>query len=688
MNIHVTGQTTNEVAMHTPFHIPFFLLAAEPLLQGICLWGPRTGFAEHSIEWLLRQRGGRPVRLPVNAMPESVGIDPVATTVGSDAAPVTTGVGLLERARGGTIIIEAADLVSRATAAALVRALAHMRGKERPLLIARSEVHPSQWPLIADQCAFWVREPEPGSLYMTWQSDFGDDGAPSDAYDHDNILHDLDLDAAATSLQHIRLSGPVVERIVSRLRDHHGEVGNGHGVDLFAARTAAALAAVDRASSVTAEHVETALQLVAAPRWSDQVPSDHALGDQELADGAMMEQQAARSTYDNEHNDAPADRRTDAGANYGEDPNIRTATDTNGLSTGIRNGTQSDTEPQPINADHDAGDGSPRLIVVPPAALFTALSMPNEQADRQRLSVRARIGETGTPAGVAPGYVRGHRVALGATLQAAIPWQRLRRNEPEGRIDPDLRHQSGGRSQSGGRPHSGITSSPIVQIRPDDLRSYRRQPRPKTLYIIAVDGSGSMARGRMQMAKSAALSVLSGAYRERRYVSLIDFRGDDATLMCPPGRSSAAIRKLITAMPSGGGTPIPAALALARDVARRWVANNPQTSVSLIMFTDGKANVPLSRGTSTLSKSSATSTPSETPPGKIRSTTAVSRRAEARDDMIRLAQQLRDIPVHVRFVDSDGWRVSPELHDVAMLLGATIVRLNRRQSTPARSSST
>src|SRR5690606_40306843 len=114
-----------------------------------------------------------------------------------------------------------------------------------------------------------------------------------------------------------------------------------------------------------------------------------------------------------------------------------------------------------------------------------------------------------------------------------------------------------------------------------------------TLYILAVDGSGSMAQGRMHLAKGAAVSVLASAYRERRYVALIDFRHRSARLVCPPGRSAALIRRQIAALPSGGGTPLPAALALAARLVHRWRLRHPDGRAVLVLFTDGKANVPL-----------------------------------------------------------------------------------------------
>lgn len=697
----MSGYTTDPDAVHIDIHVPFTLLAIDPSLQGICLWGQRTGAAEPYIEWLVnvvnarsaqrsvqrsvqrsaqrsvRRFGQRPVRMPANATPASVTL-PVgrehsgnASVAGGrrgtvDAAEVdgliqTTGA-LLQRARGGVLIIESADLVSRPTAAALVRALARMPIDERPVLIARSEEHPSLWPLIAQQCAFWVREPRPVAPWSFGQVAFGGKAAVID--DDATTIDIRDVITAASTLQNIELTPDALQQIMSRIDLHGGTVpANIHGVDLFVARAAKALAALNDASKIRSEHIETASQLIAAPRFSDgesveqstSEPDPGAVAEPDTSDTNTSSSHGLPPLSDSPTNPAPATPGTDGEPDEesGRESNERT---TSGMSahTAERQSESSvpanGTGPPGSHApDGVAGGDASRVIVVPPAALFAALTLPAADLDRPAHAPRARLGATGTPAGVAPGYALGHPVALGATLQAAIPWQRLR------------------------RPRPGASSAPVVQIRPDDLRSHRRRPRPKVLYIIAVDGSGSMAQGRMQLAKSAALAVLAGAYRERRFVSLIDFRGDQATLVCPPGRSSAQIRRLITAMPSGGGTPLPAALALARDVARRWLHTNPIGTVNVIMFTDGKANVPLrAKATQPVGEYNAA------PTDESRASSA-SRRAVARRDIVEIAEQLSTMPVTISLVDNHSWRPTPELHDLAHMLNAPIVRVSHRR---------
>lgn len=675
----MSGYTTDPVAVRIDIHVPFTLLAIDPSLQGICLWDQRTGALEPYIEWLVdivnersaqrspqravRRFGQRPVRLPANATPASVAID---ERRGVTAGATVTGAGsasfggtrgnLLARARGGVLIIEAADLVSRATAAALVRALARMPIGERPVLIARSEEHPSLWPLIAEQCAFWVREPRPNTPWTAGQRGLADEASGADEL----LASPKNIPAAVTRLQGIPLTPDGLQQMMRRSELHDGTVpANIHGVDLFVARAAKALAALHDASDITTDHIAAAWQLVAAPRFSEGESAKQSTSQSDPV--GVAEPDSSNTNTSSSHglpplsdgptNPTPVTPRAagEPDEASGHESNHRTPS---GMSAHRAERQSESSVPasgaSPLGSrapDGVAGGDASRVMVVPPAALFAALTLPAADLDRPA-QARARLGATGTPAGVAPGYRHGHPVALGATLQAAIPWQRLR------------------------TPRPGVSAASMLQVRPEDLRSHRRRPRPKVLYIIAVDGSGSMAHGRMQLAKSAALAVLAGAYRERRFVSLIDFRGSGATLMCPPGRSSATIRRLITTMPSGGGTPLPAALALARDVALRWLQTNPTGMVSLIMFTDGKANVPLQ----TEDRNAASHGP--TPQDDLRR--SKSRRAAARRDIVDVATQLREAGIGVRLVDSNSWRPSPELYDLGEILDAPIVRVAQR----------
>ncbi|HEV2862978.1 MAG TPA: magnesium chelatase ATPase subunit I [Pyrinomonadaceae bacterium] len=129
-------------------------------------------------------------------------------------------------------------------------------------------------------------------------------------------------------------------------------------------------------------------------------------------------------------------------------------------------------------------------------------------------------------------------------------------------------------------------------IEADDLRFKRFRGRVGALYIFAVDASGSMAAGRIGQAKGALAHLLRRSYLNRDRVALVTFRASGAELLLAPSGSPSRARALIEALPAGGATPLAAGLLLVLRVARRAKVEGAR-SVRLVIFTDGRANVPL-----------------------------------------------------------------------------------------------
>lgn len=174
---------------------------------------------------------------------------------------------------------------------------------------------------------------------------------------------------------------------------------------------------------------------------------------------------------------------------------------------------------------------------------------------------RKKAKQRGRPVGSRPGSPpAGLRLALVDTLRAAAPWQPLRGGAP-GRL----------------------------KLRRDDLRIRRFESRETILTIFAVDASGSAAFQRLAEAKGAVELLLERAYAKRAEVALIAFRGEGAELLLPPTRSLTRARRLLAALPGGGGTPLAAGLdaACALAEAQKGRGRTPQ----IVVLTDGKANI-------------------------------------------------------------------------------------------------
>src|SRR5204862_4572622 len=131
-----------------------------------------------------------------------------------------------------------------------------------------------------------------------------------------------------------------------------------------------------------------------------------------------------------------------------------------------------------------------------------------------------------------------------------------------------------------------------VRLERNDVRVKVRETRTGRCTLFVVDASGSMAaQRRMAAAKGAVLSLLLDAYKHRDEVGLIAFRGAQAELVLAPTRSAELASARLRSLPTGGRTPLAAALRLAHatlaSLARRRGAAR---SSLIVLVSDGRAN--------------------------------------------------------------------------------------------------
>jgi magnesium chelatase subunit D len=348
-------------------------------------------------------------------------------------------------------------------------------------------------------------------------------------------ISDLDPDAARVANARARLSRVTVgENIVATL----SEVAAALGIDslravVLAAAAARANAALEERSDVDENDAAIAARLVLGPRATrvpvaaqdESIPADDEEGSDENAVGPQDENLAD-----------PNDEKRNPAENKPLDELVLEA-----AKSGI------------------------------PAGLLDALSLGVEARTAPQSAGRSGVARVSTaggrPAGTRPGIPQpGERLNVVETLRAAAPWQVLRR-----------------------RARTKKKSRQKIEIRKEDFRVTSFQQRSETRVIFAVDASGSAAMQRLAEAKGAVEQVLADCYIRRDHVALIAFRGTQATLILPPTRSLARVRRSLSELAGGGATPlssgIDAALALALDGRKHG-----QTPV-LVIMTDGRANI-------------------------------------------------------------------------------------------------
>lgn len=550
--------------------------------------------ADPCSECLTRQkRESQSVPVPVVELPLGATEDRVCGTIDIERA-LASGrkvfdPGLLARANRGFLYIDEVNLLEDHLVDLLLDVAA--TGRNRVEREGISVEHPASFVLIGSG------NPEEGDLRPQLLDRFGlhtevvtenylknrmDIVVRRDAYDRDreefcdSFARDQEqlakrIARARSNLRKVNVPRPVLEKIAQICADLKVD---GHRGELTIMRAARALAAFEGRKSVNEDDVRRVSAMSLRHRMRRDAFDETATREQidQAVEEVLPQSTTAPKANDQKERDF-GDREEDQDGR--ENPSNRqrdSRNDQNDLDDSAGRDSASNPSNSSPSTSRNGADPNKKDAPSPPAvenrSRQTRLEDQLQPKDRKskRTKTRRSAGAKAAMQQLRGRYMRsvefknnGARVAVDATLRAMV----------------------------------AQAHTPLTPVSSDALRYKLLKDKHGTLFIFAIDASGSMAANRIARAKSTILKLLRKSYLNRDSVAIVSFHGMTASVDLPPSRSILRARRVLDTLRMGGSTPLGAGLVTTIELIKLVGDKFGETVV--LLFTDGRSNVPLRR---------------------------------------------------------------------------------------------
>lgn len=520
-----------------------------------------------------QQRSSRSVPVPVVELPLGATEDRVCGTIDIERA-LASGTkvfdpGLLARANRGFLYIDEVNLLEDHLVDLLLDVAA--TGRNRVEREGISVEHPASFVLIGSG------NPEEGDLRPQLLDRFGlhtevvtenylknrvDIIERRDAYDRDGAEFCESfapeqqqlakrIARARSNLRKVNVTRPILEKIAQLCADLKID---GHRGELTIMRAARALAAFEGRRAVNEEDVRRVSAMSLRHRLRRDALDETATSEQigQAVDEVFPSKAPGPNKETPRGGESEEDEDDDRNAG-GRDPVMNERPSPSSSRNGAR----------PNKTD---GPSPPAIENRKRESRLEDQLQPKDRARKARTKTRRSAGAKAAMQQLRGRYVRsvefkgnGARVAVDATMRAMVAQAR----------------------------------APLTPVSSVALRYKLLKDKQGTLFIFAIDASGSMAANRIARAKATILKLLRKSYLNRDSVAIISFHGMTANLDLPPSRSILRARRVLDSLRMGGSTPLGAGLVTTIELIKLVGDKFGETVV--LLFTDGRSNVPLRR---------------------------------------------------------------------------------------------